>query len=117
MLQPLDGSKNKPFKGYVQAEYEKWLSEQNRELTTTGKIKCAAPQIVAHWVSTAWKNIEAPIIVKSFKKCSIYNSLNGNEDEMLWNAENDDDDDEERSNESASDEESCEDFNDDNISE
>ena len=47
VLQPLDVSINKPFKGYVQAEYEKWFCEPNRELTPTGKIKRAAPHIVA----------------------------------------------------------------------
>ena len=103
------------IKGYVQAEYEKWFCEPNRELTPTGKIKHVAPHIVAHWVSAARKSIEAPMIVKSFKKSSISNSLNGSEDGVLWNAE--DDDDEERRNESASGEESCEDSSDENFSE
>ena len=53
------------------------------------------------------------MIVKSFKKCCISNSLDGSEDDVLWNAE----DDEERRNEFASDEESYEDSSDESISE
>ena len=85
-------------------------------MNPTGKIKRAAPHIVAHWVLAAWKSIEAPMIVTSFRKCCISNSLNGSKDDVLWNAEDDDDDEEERRNESASDEESFEDSRDENIS-
>ena len=93
------------------------MSQPRRELTQTGKIERAAPHIVAHWVSAVWKIIEAPMIVKSFEKCWILNSLNGSEDDVFWNAEDDDDEEEERRNESASDEKSCEDSSDENISE
>jgi DDE superfamily endonuclease. len=48
VLQSLDISINKPFKGSVQEQYEKWFCEPNRELTPTGKIKHAAPHIVAN---------------------------------------------------------------------
>ena len=99
VLQPLDVSINKPFKGYVQEQYEKWFCEPNRELTPTGKIKRAAPHIVANWVSAAWKRIEGPMIVKSFKKCCISSALDGSEDDVLWN---DTEDDGERGNESTS---------------
>lgn len=90
VLQPLDVSVNKPFKTYVQEEYEKWLCEPNKEMTPTGKIKRAAPQVVAHWISAAWKRIPAPIIEKSFKKCCISNELNGSEDDVLWTKAEDD---------------------------
>ena len=113
VLQPLDVSINKPFKGYVQAEYNKWFCEPNRELTPTGKIKRSALHIIAHWVSAAWKSIQAPMIVKSFKKCCISNSLDGSEDDVLWNAE----DDEERRNEFASVKDSYEDSSDESNSE
>ena len=92
-------------------EYEKWFCEPNRELTLTGKIMCAAPYIFARCVSAAWKSIKAPMIVKSFKKCCISNSLNGSEDDVLWNTEDDDDDDKERRDESASDKERSSDEN------
>ena len=49
-------------------------------MTPTGKIKRAAPHILANWVSAAWKRI-----VKSFNKCSISSALEGSEDDVLWN--------------------------------
>ena len=66
VLQPLDVSIDKPFKGYVEEQYKKWFCESNRELTPTGKIKLAARHIVANWVLTAWKTIEGLMLVKSF---------------------------------------------------
>jgi hypothetical protein len=96
VLQPLNVSINKPFKGYVQELYEKWFCEPNRELTPTGKIKRAAPHILANRVSAAWKRIEGPMIVKSFNKCYISSALDGS---VLWN---DTEDDGERGNESTS---------------
>jgi hypothetical protein len=78
---------------YVQEQYEKWLCEPNKELTPTGKIKRAAPHVVAHWISAAWKSIPA-LIEKSFKMCCISNELDGSEDDMFWtNTEGDGEDD------------------------
>jgi hypothetical protein len=60
------------------------------ELTETEKIKCAAPSEVARWVSAAWKAIPESIIVRSLKKCCISNDLDGSEDDIVW--EDDDED-------------------------
>jgi hypothetical protein len=35
-------------------------------------------------VSAAWKAIPESIIVRSFKKCNISNALDGSEDDILW---------------------------------
>lgn len=45
--QPLDVSVNKPFKEYLQEEYEKWMSSENFPRTNTRKIKKAPASIVA----------------------------------------------------------------------
>ena len=50
----------------------------------------AAPSEVARWTSAAWKAIPESIIVRSFKKCCISNGLDGSEDDILW--EDDDED-------------------------
>jgi hypothetical protein len=86
-------SVNRPFETYVQEQYEKWFCEPNTELTP-GEIKHAAPHVVAHWISAAWKRIPALMIEKSFKKCCISNEPDGSEDDMFWtNTEGDGEDD------------------------
>ena len=79
VLQPLDVSINKPFKAYVQPEYKKLFCEPRHRQTPTGKIKCAEPHNVAHWVFAAWKSIN----VKLLKKPCITSALDGSEDDVL----------------------------------
>jgi len=43
VLQPMDISINKPFKDRLRQQYLTWNVDPARELTETGKIKCAAP--------------------------------------------------------------------------
>jgi hypothetical protein len=66
--------------------------ETAREVTETGKIKCAAPSEVAQWVSAAWKAIPESIIVRSLKKCCISNILDGSEEDV-WEDDVEDKDD------------------------
>jgi len=84
LLQPMDVSINKPFKDRLRQQYLTWIADPARELTEPGKNKCAVPSEVARWVSAAWKAIPESIIVRSFKKCSISNALDGSEDDIVW---------------------------------
>ena len=52
----------------------------------------AAPSEVARWVSAAWKAIAESIIIRSFKKCCISDALDGSEDDILWEDDEDIDD-------------------------
>jgi hypothetical protein len=67
--------------------------ETARELTETGKIKCAAPSEVARWVLAAWKAIPESIIVRPFKKFCISNTLDGSKDDIVWEEDVEDKDD------------------------
>ena len=49
-----------------------------------------APSEGARWMLAAWEAIPESIIVRSFKKCCISNALDGSEDDILW--EDDDED-------------------------
>jgi hypothetical protein len=80
----MDVSINKSFKDRLRQQYLTWIVDPARELTETGKIKCAAPSEVARWVLAAWKAIPESIIVRSFKKCCISNALDGSKDDILW---------------------------------
>jgi hypothetical protein len=44
-------------------------------------------------VSDAWKAIPESIIVRSFKKCSISTALDGSENDVLWDDDDEDKDD------------------------
>ena len=44
-------------------------------------------------MSAAWKAIPENIIVRSFKKCCISNTLDGSEDDILWEDDGEDKDD------------------------
>jgi len=47
-------------------------------------------------VLAAWKAIPENIIVRSFKKCCISNTLDGSEDDILWEDNCEDKDDSDR---------------------
>ena len=91
MLQPLDVSINKPFKARLSGQYNCWISDHDRELTASGKIKRAQPHVAAHSALSTWKSIPAELVAKSFKKCCISNALDGTEDDFLWDDEDDSD--------------------------
>ena len=92
VLQPLDVSVNKPFKAQLSEQYDHWISDHDQEPTASDKIKRAPPQVVAHWVSSTWTSIPAELVAKSFKKCYISNTLDGMEDDLLWDDDEDDSD-------------------------
>lgn len=57
---------------------------EDHQVTPTGKIKRASLTQVANWVMEAWRTISQDIIIKSFKKCCLTNSMDGSEDDALW---------------------------------
>jgi hypothetical protein len=44
------------------------------------------------WIITAWHHISPEVTVKGFKKCCISNTVDGTEDDMLWNGSEEDGD-------------------------
>ncbi|MGH0129297.1 UNVERIFIED_CONTAM: hypothetical protein FKN15_004776 [Acipenser sinensis] len=89
MLQPLDVCVNKPFKEVVKKKYIKWMADAEHAYTPTGRIQKPSLSTLAEWILFAWNSTSAELIQKSFKKCSITNSLDGSEDLLLWEDEND----------------------------
>ena len=39
---------------------------------------------ICQWIVDAWQELDPQIIVHSFKKCCISNTLDGSEDDILW---------------------------------
>ena len=90
VLQPLDVSVNHPFKCKLREIWNAWMASGAAQLTAAGNFKRPALATVTEWVKTAWDAIDPAIIVKSFKKCSISNRMDGTEDDELWTENNDD---------------------------
>ena len=45
--------------------------------------------MICNWIKEAWEEIPEELIRKSFLKCSITNSMDGTEDDILWQDEED----------------------------
>lgn len=92
-LQPLDVCINKPVKDRVlflfihsfeSSTATDWISEDEHELTPTGRLKRAPLSTLVQWVTDAWREAPDDIVVRAFKKCGISNALDGTKDDFLW---------------------------------
>lgn len=92
LLQPLDVSLNKPFKEHVRTLWSEWMAgDKDHEFTKGGRLKRPSITLWCQWVSKAWEQIDPAMITKSFKKCCISNALDGSEDSILFEDENESD--------------------------
>ena len=87
ILQPLDVSINKPFKDCMRKKWNEWMSSGDMSYTAAGNMKPANLPTLCQWVKESWDAIDKEIIINAFKKCSISNSMDGTEDEKLWEEE------------------------------
>ena len=69
------------------------------DYTPAGKKKAPSRNMVLRWVHEAWWEIPVEMVAKSFKTCGISNSLDGTEDNELYNEEAQEIDEEEEDNE------------------
>ena len=84
-VQPLNVSFNKPFKDVVRQQFKKHL-EENLQRYGEGKISVFQRRVlVTKWVNKAWTEAGSnrDMVVRSFKKCGIYSSLNGSENGQI----------------------------------
>ena len=86
MLQPLDVCLNKPFKDRVR---QKWMAEGIHELTAGGRQKKPSEELVCRWIVEAWHDIPREMVANSFLKCGITNSLDGSEDDFIFDTSDD----------------------------
>ena len=85
VLQPLDKCLNEPFKDNVQRKYLAWMISSQFDYTPAGKVPLR--NLVLQWVHEAWRETPVEMVAKSFKTCGISNSLDGTEDDELYNEE------------------------------
>ena len=87
ILWPLDVSLNKPFKDGVRKRWMEWMAEGIHEFTMSGRQKKPSEELILSWIVGAWQDISEEIIESSFPKCGITNSLDGTEDDLVYEAE------------------------------
>ena len=87
ILQPLDVSLNKPFKDGVRKRWMEWMAEGIHEFTASGRQKKLSEELILSWIAGAWQDISEEMIESSFLKCGITNSLDGTEDDLVYEAE------------------------------
>ena len=84
ILQPLDVVLNKPFKDRMRQKWMAWMASDDKDLTKGGNLKRPGLSLVTSWVKEAWEDIPAEMVKKSFLKTGISNSMDGTEDDYLW---------------------------------
>lgn len=89
LLQPLDVCLNKPFKDKLRNKWIEWMATEDKAITKGGNVKKVDIETIVHWVKNAWDEISSEMIIRSFKKCCISNSMDGSEDHFVY--EDDDD--------------------------
>ena len=89
ILQPLDVSLNKPFKDGVRKRWVEWMAEGIHEFTASGRQKKPSEELILSWIAGAWQDISKEMIESSFLKCGITNSLDGSEDDLVYEADDD----------------------------
>ena len=86
----MDVSLNKPFKENIRTLWSEWMSgDEDHKLTRGGRLKKPSITLWCHWVLKAWEQVDQAIVAKSFKKCCISSTLDGTEDDILFEDESD----------------------------
>ena len=85
----MDVSINKPFKNGLRERWTEWMTKGGYTLTAGGNMRAAPLELQAKWVIESWADIKTPVITKAFKKCCISNAMDGTEDDIIWEHQED----------------------------
>ena len=83
VLQPLDVCLNKPFKVHMRQKWNEWMANGEKQLTKVGNLKRAELATVCQWIVDSWNEVPSDMVIRSFLKCGISNSIDGTEDELF----------------------------------
>ncbi|KAJ1113543.1 hypothetical protein NDU88_001785 [Pleurodeles waltl] len=87
LVKALDACLNKPFKYCIREQWNEWMVSSEKSFTKGGNMRAPQLDVLCKFVIKAWNDIDAETVIKSFKKCGISNSLDGMEDDYLWQDE------------------------------
>lgn len=92
ILQPLDVSINKPFKGWLRASWAQYTDVESKRVDAArqagdhqARIKAPSKQLVVDWIAAAVSKLkEKPELVKkAFVVTGIANAINGAQDHLV----------------------------------
>uniref|UniRef100_A0A8C4QJK3 HTH CENPB-type domain-containing protein n=1 Tax=Eptatretus burgeri TaxID=7764 RepID=A0A8C4QJK3_EPTBU len=84
LLQPLDVSINKPFKDGLRRCWSDWIISGEKTYTRSGRIRKVDLPTICGWIVKVWEEMPSDIIKRAFLKCCISNSMDGTEDDIIW---------------------------------
>ena len=89
LVQPLDVCLNKPFKDRLREKWMTWMMSGEKTFTPGGQLRASSLVTVCQWVKESWQELSKEMVERSFKKCGISNALDGTEDDLVWEEEED----------------------------
>ena len=63
---------------------------QHQKLPASGCQKKPSEELMCQWIGEAWRDIPREMVANSFLKCGITNSLDGSEDDFIFDTSSDD---------------------------
>ena len=84
-VQPADVSWNAPFKQHLEELYDEWHFTAPKEFTRYGNPKPPSKPLMLKWIKQAWDLVTPEIIKNSFIKCGISNAMDGTQDDLFNN--------------------------------
>ena len=67
-----------------------WMAEGIHELKAGGCQKKPSEELMCQWIGEAWRDIPREMVANLFLKCRITNSLDGSEDDFIFDTSSDD---------------------------
>ena len=61
------------------------------EFTPAGKKKAPSRNLILRWIKQSWSEIPEEMVRKSFLTCGTFNALDGTEDDVIYEVEQDND--------------------------
>ena len=71
----------------MKTKYLSWMVTAPFEFTPAGKKKAPSRNQVLHWIKQTWNEILEEMVSWSFKTCGISNTLDGTEDDAVYEEE------------------------------
>ena len=66
-----------------------WMMSGEKTFTPGGQLRAASLVTVCQWVKESWQELSKEMVERSFKKCGISNALDGTENDLVWEEEED----------------------------